>query len=64
MHRIGPHLIRIPLLASICLLLGPCLQAASLSGVVKDPSGALVSGAAVSLQRLPRAAAVQTTTDA
>ena len=60
----GARLFRVPFLASTCLLLGSGLQAASLSGVVRDPSGALVSGAAVSLQRLPRAAAVQTTTDA
>jgi hypothetical protein len=59
----GAHLFRISFLASIYLLLGSWLQAASLSGIVKDPSGALVSGAAVSLQRLPRAAAAQTTTD-
>ena len=47
----------------ICALAAAAF-AQPLSGVVKDPSGALVSGAAVSLQRLPRAAAVQTTTDA
>ena len=34
--------------ALICLLLASYLQAASLSGTVKDPSGAVVSGAAVS----------------
>ncbi len=50
-------------LALFCAL-AAAAAAQSLSGVVKDPSGALVSGAAVSLQRLPRAAAVQTTTDA
>ena len=50
-------------LTLICAL-AAAAAAQPLSGVVKDPSGALVSGAAVSLQRLPRAAAVQTTTDA
>jgi hypothetical protein len=57
-------LTRVPLLISACLLSAPWLRAASVSGTVKDPSGGLVSGAAVSLQRLPRGAAMQATTDA
>jgi hypothetical protein len=60
----GGHLVRIALLLSACLLLGPWLHAAALSGSVKDPSGALVSGAAVSLARLPRGAPVRTKTRA
>jgi hypothetical protein len=50
-------------IAAVCLLVGPCLQAASLSGAVKDPSGAVVSGAAVAAQPLPRGTLLQTTTD-
>jgi hypothetical protein len=52
------------LLASLCLLFCARLYAASVSGVVKDPSGAVVAGAAVSLEPLPRGTALQTTTDA
>ena len=57
-------MIRIQLLASACFLLASWLQAASLSGTVKDPSGAVVAGAEVSLQRLPQGAQLHTTTDA
>ena len=56
--------LRIPLLAWLWFLPAPWLHAASLSGTVRDPSGALVSGAAVSLQLLPRGAPLQTTVDA
>jgi hypothetical protein len=51
-------------IAAVCLLFVPCLQAASLSGVVKDPSGAVVVGAAVAAQPLPRGALLQAVTDA
>jgi hypothetical protein len=56
--------LRLPHLVATCLLFGSCLQAASLHGVVKDPSGAVVSGAAVAAQLLPRGTALQATTDA
>jgi hypothetical protein len=39
------------------------LHAESLSGIVRDPSGATVSGAAVSAHRAPSGAPLQTTTD-
>jgi Carboxypeptidase regulatory-like domain len=51
-------------LISVWLLLALGLHAASLSGTVKDPSGAVVSGAAVWLEPLPRGTPLQTTTDA
>ena len=57
-------MIRIAFLTSACLFLGPWLNAASLSGTVKDPSGGVVPGAAVSLQRLPRGAPLHTATNA
>ena len=50
-------------IAAACLLFAPCLQAASLSGVVKDPSGAVVARAAVAAQPLPRGALLQAVTD-
>lgn len=52
-----------PKLTAAFLLFSSCLQAA-ISGVVKDPSGAVVSGAAVSAQPLPRGTLLQSTTDA
>jgi hypothetical protein len=64
MHRTGAQWYRILLLALACLLPAQWLHAASLSGIVRDPSGAVVSGAAISLQGLPRGATVQTVTDA
>jgi len=57
-------LIRLPLLAASGWLLAPWLHAASLSGTVKDPSGAGASGTHISLQQIPRGAQFQTTTDA
>jgi hypothetical protein len=63
MYAIDGHLTPTHLLLSACLLLGTSLEAATISGTVKDPSGAAVSGAAVAAQRLPRGAAFQTTTD-
>jgi hypothetical protein len=50
-------------LATACALFGAWLHAASISGTVKDQTGAVVGGAAVSLQ-LPSGAALQTATDA
>ena len=57
-------MIRVHFLAPVCCLLASWLHAASVSGTVKDPSGGLVSGAAVSLARQPRGVPLQTATDA
>jgi Carboxypeptidase regulatory-like domain len=51
-------------LALPVLLAAQWLNAATLTGTVKDPSGAVISGAALSAQPLPRGTALQATTDA
>jgi len=38
-----------PVLALFCLLLAPCLRADTISGTVKDPSGAIVIGARIEI---------------
>jgi Carboxypeptidase regulatory-like domain len=52
-------------MAAACLLSGASLaEAAALSGVVKDPSGAVVNGAAIAVQPGSRGAALNAVTDA